>query len=817
VADSIAAGIELIGALRRLMSCENVRRIILFLTGALISTLFLFLPRLCEAQKKENIVRYIVRGKITEAGSGEPVIGANIYATQLKFGTTSNAVGEYFLHLPEGKNHLQISFIGYEDLVVDFELLADTILRHSMTIKTSTLNEVVVSGEADPVNSLRLGQNTLDLASLKRMPPLLGEPDIIRGLLMMPGVSTVGEGATGYNVRGGSVDQNLILLDDAPVFNTSHLFGFLTAFNSNSVLNANLYKAGIPANYGGRVSSVLDVKLKQGNSDHIAGQAGVGLMAANVTIEGPIIPNRTTILVTGRTSYSDWLLHTVPNITVSSSKASFYDGTVKVSHQINKNNQLSFTGYGSHDSFKFRGDTTYGWGTKNFTLKLGSTLKPNLFLMTSLVSSQYQYKVMSREPTNEFDWKAGINFQNAKADLAINYSKNHKADVGVSVERYDVNLGNLNPASNSNINTFSLDNEKALISYAYYSHQYDVSERISFRAGVRLSNYQLHGPGKVNRYESGVPRSSSSYLETDQYGKGNKIQNYNGFEPRFALRVGVNSNSSIKASLDQTVQYLHLISNTSAVSPIDIWKLSDPYLKPQVGRQVSLGYFRSLSKNKYNFSMEVFYKQVDNIVDYKDGASLLLNDKLEEGLLQGKGRSYGSEWMIEKKQGKFTGWLSYTLSRTERRINGAFPEEKINTGHYYPANYDKPNNIAFTGSYRKNERISWGYNFVYASGRPITYPSSSYSFGGVRVANFEMRNNERTPDYHRLDLSLEIRSKPRPERKWRGTWVVSIYNVYARKNPYSIFFRSEYYVVAQAFRLSVIGTAIPSLSYTINF
>jgi hypothetical protein len=388
--------------------------------------------------------------------------------------------------------------------------------------------------------------------------------------------------------------------------------------------------------------------------------------------------------------------------------------------------------------------------------------------------------------------------------------------VGAGVERYKINLGSIDPVNNSNVNPFRLDNENALILYGYISDQLDLSEKFSFRVGVRASSYQLYGPGTVNRYEEGKSRSEATFIQSDQFEKGDDIKKYYGIEPRFSMRYIVSDNSSVKASYDHTVQFLHLISNTSAASPIDLWKLSDTYLKPQSGDQYSIGYFRS-SKKGYQFSIEAFYKEMDNVVDYKDGAELLLNDKLDADLLQGTGRAYGSEWMVEKKKGRLTGWVSYTLSRTERKIDGRFEEETISKGDYYPANYDKLHNLSITASYQKNARISWGFNFVFATGRPVTYPSSSYLYGGVRVLNFEYRNNERSPSYHRLDISLEIKQREKPERKWRGTWVVSLYNVYARKNPYSIFFHSDYGVKPQSYRLAVIGTIVPSVSYSITF
>ncbi|HEX6892812.1 MAG TPA: TonB-dependent receptor [Chryseolinea sp.] len=774
-------------------------------------------PHFALAQQKNRPDLHLLRGKVFDSANGEVLTGANVYVTALKTGATTNIVGEYYLRVPSGKHELRISSVGYKPIILELSIHRDTLITHKLEQSLDALEEIIITAEADSISSLRLGQNTLNLATLRKMPPLLGEPDLIRGLLLMPGVSTVGEGATGFNVRGGSVDQNLVLLDDAPVFNTSHLFGFLTAFNANAITNANLYKAGIPASYGGRVASVLDVRLKQGNTNRLEGEAGIGLMAATAILEGPIVKGRTTFLFSGRTSYSDWLLNTVPEEQIANSDASFHDATLKVSHQINANHMLSFTGYTSYDKFKFPGDTSYAWRTTNLTLKLGSTLNPKLFLMSTLVSSQYQYMVSGRELTNEFDWRAHVKYRHVKEDLTISINKKNTGETGVGVEFYRVSLGSLAPHNDSNVNSFSQSEERGSIGYAYYSHQYEATSRLMIRAGIRFSGYVLTGPGTVNNYEENKPKSNSTFINSTVYDNRKTIKTYYAFEPRLLFRYTINRTSSIKVSADQTAQYLHLLSNTSAISPVDLWKLSDPYLKPQIGRQLSIGYFKSVSEGRLSFSLEAFYKLTKNVVDYKDGAELLLNDRLEAGLLQGRARSYGAECMIEKKLGKFTGWVSYTLSRTERLIAGQYPEETVNKGNYYPANFDKPHNVSFTGNFQKNKRLSWGFNFVYASGRPVTYPTSSYGYGGMRVVNYEYRNNERSPSYHRLDLSATIKSKPKPGRKWTSTWIISVYNVYARKNPYSIFFRSEQNVLAQSYRLAVIGTVVPSISYTIHF
>ncbi|MEO5975709.1 MAG: TonB-dependent receptor [Chryseolinea sp.] len=781
-----------------------------------LSSIFLLICHTSFGQPATPQNKILIRGKVEDGGNGETIVGANVLVSGVGIGTTTNASGEYFLRLSRGRNTLTISFVGYQILNVVFDAQRDTTLLNELTPATM-LQEIVVTGELDHVQSFQIGQNILNISALQKIPPLLGEPDIVRGLLLMPGVSTVGEGATGFNVRGGAVDQNLILLDDAPVFNTSHLFGFITAFSSTAVSSAELYKGGLPINYGGRVASVLDVKLRQGNKRNISGRFGVGILATNLTIEGPILSPRTTFLVSGRVSYSNWLLNAIQNPRLKESKASFYDGTVKVTHDFNKNHKLSFTSYTSHDHFKFPGDTTYGWSTQNFSLKALSTLRSNVFLTTTLVSSNYKYIVSGNQPTNEFDFSAGIGFRSAKIDATWAVSPNIKLEFGAGGDRYSVALGQLDPVGASNINGIKGNKEYANVTFGYVGTQFDWSDHFTVRGGMRLLSYQLVGPGKINEYTSGQPRSEDTFTGTASYSSDQTIQRYARWEPRVSMRYKVNEKSAFKLALDQTAQFIHVISNTSAVSPVDLWKLSDPYLKPQKGRQVSIGYFRSVHQQNYELSLEAYYKHVDNVVDYKDGGHLLLNDRLEADLLQGIARSYGVEAMLEKKQGKITGWLSYTLSRTERRIKSSFPEEQINSGKFYPASYDKPHVFSATASYQVSSRVSWGFNFVLYSGRPITYPTAGYTYQQISIANFEQRNNARTPAYHRLDLSLQVNSKSIPTRKWKGTWVFSLYNVYARKNPYSIFFRSDYFTVAQPYRLSVIGMVVPSVSYTISF
>lgn len=764
--------------------------------------------------------KYTITGTIIDNKNEESVIGATLFVKEIGSGTITNEFGTFSMTLPSSMYHISITALGFDSEEIEMPLVSDTTLNITLFDRTTRLQEIIIYDEAEDknVSDISMGTTRLNLQTLKKIPPMMGEVDVLRSIMLLPGVTTVGEGATGYNVRGGSVDQNLILLDDAPIFNPSHFFGFFTAFNSRAVKDVTISKGGIPAQYGGRISSILDVKIRQGNKNKIQGEGGLGLVSSNLMLDGPLNKGKTTFLISGRTTYSDWFLHALPDNYLKKSSAYFHDFIGKITHKINESNTVAITGYTSLDKFKFPGDTTYGWTNNSMTVKWANTINPKLNMVNSFIFSNYNYTVWGSEIKNGFKWQAGVDFYSVKSDFTYVPNLKNKIDFGLNLNYYTVRLGSLIPdGEDSNVNIFNIDPEYALESALFYNQEYNLSPDITLMGGLRYSYYAKLGPGIKRIYDPDLPKGESTVIDEISYDRTGIMADYGGLEPRLSLRYGLNRNTSLKASYNRMRQYIHLISNTSAVSPVDIWKLSDSYIKPQIGDQVSAGIFRNFKANTYETSIEFFYKYINNSIDYKDGADLVLNRNLETELLNGNIRAYGAELLIRKNKGRFNGWISYTLSKTENRVSGRFPVESINQGNYYPVNYDKLHDLAIVGNYDFTRRHSLGFNFVLYSGRPITYPVGSFGYAGFLIANFEYRNQERIPAYHRLDISFTIDGNHKKNKKWHGSWTFSVYNLYGRKNPYSIFFKARGFIVPQAFRLSVIGSMIPAVTYNFKF
>ena len=764
--------------------------------------------------------QYTVSGTVLDNKSSEPLIGATLYVHELQSGTITNEFGIFTLTLPSSRYRISVSALGFEGSEINIPLIKDTTMEITLYDRTTQLQEIIVydMSEDKNVTDISMGTTRINLQTLKKIPPMMGEVDVIRSIMLLPGVTSVGEGATGFNVRGGSVDQNQILIDEAPIFNPSHFFGLFTAFNSKAIKDLTISMGGIPAQYGGRISSILDIKVRQGNNKRIQGEGGIGLISSNLLIDGPIFKDKTTFLLSGRITYSDWFLRYIPDTEISNSSAYFHDFIGKVTHQINTRNNISISGYTSMDRFKFPGDSVYGWSNNSATLKWSKTISPRVFTMNSFIFSNYDYTVWGTEPENAFKWTAGISYLGIKSDFTLIPNLEHKTDAGIHLNYHQVNLGDMIPDSDkSNVNALYLDPESALESAVYLNHEYKINSDITLMGGLRYSHFMIFGPGTSYTYDPEKPKGISTIIDQQEYAQGEIITQYGGLEPRFSIRFGLDRNTSLKASYNRMIQYIHLISNTSAVSPVDIWKLSDTHIKPQIGNQITAGIFKNFKVNTYETSLELFYKFIDNSYDYKDGADLILNPNLERELIRGKIRAYGAEFLIRKNKGRLNGWIAYTLSRAERKVESQFREETINSGNYYPVNYDKLHDLAIVGNYDFTRRHSIGFNYVFYSGRPITYPAGSYGYSGFLIANFEMRNQERIPSYHRLDLSLTIEGNHKKDKKWHSSWTFSIYNLYGRKNPYSIFFKARGYKVAQAYRLSVIGAAIPSVTYNFKF
>ncbi|WP_158453732.1 carboxypeptidase-like regulatory domain-containing protein [Pontibacter korlensis] len=761
-----------------------------------------------------------VSGTVRDSQTGEAVVGAAVQAARGNTGTSTDQNGFFKLSVPAGDNTLTITSLGFEKATIRFSGSGNVTLNVQLVRAAYQLSEVGVVGQKpahDNIRSVQSGMASLSINTIKTVPAFLGEVDVVKSIKLLPGVSSVGEAATGFNVRGGSIDQNLVLLDNAPIFNTSHLFGFFSVFNPDAVEDVTLYRGGIPAQYGGRISSVLDVRQREGSVEDFALSGGFGLISARLAVEGPIVKGKTSFLVAGRSSYSDWLLRKMPDANIRNSQASFYDLSAKISHTFSEKDKLTLSGYRSSDRFGFSGDTLYNWTTNAATLKYTHLFNSSFFLDITGVVTGYTFKVESEELGNASEYSNGISLKSIDAAFSLAAGK-HQINFGAMAMNYAFQQGELKPTStDSEALPVQLQQEYALEGAVYWNDEVKLSPRLSFMYGLRYSYYANYGAGRVFQYQAGIPKKERTITDTLSYSGGEIIESYHGAEPRVSINYMLNERSAVKLGYNRHRQYVHLISNTTAVSPTDFWKSSNTYVRPQIGDQLSIGYFRNFRQSLIETSVEAYYKQIENILDYKNGANLYLNKTIEADLLSGKGRAYGVETSVSKTEGKLTGWLNYTYARTEISIQGATEEETVNRGEYYPASYDKPHTFNLVSSYELSKRWILSSNFTYSTGRPVTAPVSHYVIGDYIVPNFGDRNQYRIPDYHRLDLSLSLLPNKSKNRRWESTWNFSIYNVYGRKNPYSVFFKQVHGAPPRAYQLAVVGIPLPSISYDFRF
>lgn len=648
---------------------------------------------------------------------------------------------------------------------------------------------------------------------------MLGEVDLIKQIQVQPGVTTAGEAASGFNVRGGGVDQNLILYDGMPVFNSSHAFGFFSAFNAEAIRDVNFYRGGIPSEFGGRVSSVLDITSREGSYDKWTGSGGIGIISTNFFISGPVQKDKTSVSASIRTTYSDWLINTIRTnyIDLSNSSVSFYDGALKLAHKFSDRTKLTVSGYASSDWFRLQGDSTYQWQNLLGSIRLDHSFSPKLSSTFTLGTGSYAYEVNDRDTRTGFSLYYQITYPSAKADF--NYQSGiHKLSFGAQSTYYNFNPGTLEPSSEqSNVIPYQMEKQKSIESALYIGDGLSFGEKYYVEGGLRFSLFSVVGPATVNIYQPDVPKTTSTQIDIKEYGSGETVQNYSGLEPRLSLRYNLNPNSSIKAGYNRIYQYLHLVSNTTAITPVDVWQPSNTYFKPQVADQVSIGYFKNFKDKMYEAFVEVYHKKINNILDFKDGADLILNDHIETDLLQGVGEAYGVETSISKNSGRLTGSINYTYSRSLRTINSEFEEERINNGNTYASNFDQPHIVNVVWKYNISRRYFFTGGWTYHTGRPVTTPLSGYLVDYIKVANFSERNQYRIPDYHRLDIAFILEGNHKRKKFWDGTWALSFYNVYARRNPYTVFFEDDGSGFLRPYQLSIIGTVLPSLSYSFKF
>ena len=761
--------------------------------------------------------KYKLSGHVKAADSGEELIGATVAVKSMSVGVSANVYGFYSLSLPEGKHQLSYSFIGYQEVLIDLEVNSDTVIDVELKPKAQEIKEVEITGEnaQNKVKSIEMSVNKIDAKDIKKIPALLGEADVVKSILLLPGVTTVGEGSTGFNVRGGGIDQNLVLLDEAPVYNSSHLFGFFSVFNPDAVKNVKLIKGGIAPEYGGRLSSILDVRMKEGNSKKFTGNGGVGLIFSRLSLEGPIKDENTSFLIAGRRSYADILARPFLGSDLDGSEFFFYDVTAKVNHRINENNRLFLSAYFGRDVFG--SGFLFDWGSTTTTLRWNHIFNQKLFMNLSGFFSDYDYAfgVDEDESRDQFSWESSIISFSLKPDFSYYLNNRNTIKFGGQSLYYNFKPAEASFESVGETNDISLPEKFALENSLYLQNEQKIGARWALLYGFRWSFFNYLGEGEALTFRDTTPGIRKPVESRTSVGSWENIADYNNFEPRFSIKYDLNEYSSLKGSYNRMVQYLHLISNTVASTPIDIWLPTTNNVEPQIADQVAVGFFRNFEKNKYEFSAEIFAKDFQNQIDYIDNADIFFNEELEGELLAGDGRAYGLELYLKKNKGKLGGWISYTLSRSERKVEG------INRGEWYPTRFDRNHNLSLVTSYELNQKWSFSANFVYSSGTPTTFPTNRFQVQGIIIPhNIEgSRNNFRIPDYHRLDISATLTPQSNKNRKWKGEWVFSIYNVYSRRNPFSIFFEQDQddLLKTNAIRFSVIGNFVPAVSYNFKF
>jgi hypothetical protein len=783
--------------------------------------LFLLFSSLLWGQEK-----FAISGTIKDQSSGETLFGASVFILDSSIGTTTNEYGFYSITAPEGNYTLVVSYMGFDDITKEIVLNSDQNLNIDITESSNQLSEVIIRAEDSEDINLRKPQmsvSKLNVATIKQMPAVLGEVDIIKSIQLLPGVTNNGEGSSGFNVRGGSVDQNLVLLDETIIYNTSHLLGFFSIFNSDAIKDIKLYKGNIPARFGGRASSVLDVRQKDGNNKRFALTGGIGTVSTRLAIEGPIVKDRSSFLVAGRGSYAHLFLKLSEELKENS--AYFYDLNLKANFEINEQNQLFLSGYFGRDVFKFSDSFNSSYGNSSVNLRWNHVFNDKIFSNLSVNYSKYDYQLEIN--AFEFDWISQIDNYNLKYALSYYINNDIKLDFGINAIHYLFNPGIISPTTeNSGINYLKLDQKTAIEGGIYAGAEHRITPNLSLQYGLRYSNFARLGGQSIVAYENDQPVVYNEVLGiyergtpigTTSYDKSDVINSFGNLEPRFAVAYELNDHSSVKAGYSRVAQYIHLISNTTSVTPLDVWAPSGPYIEPQLSNQYAVGYFRKFRDNNYSVEIEAYYKDIENRIDYIDGSDLIGNNTIETEILSGESKAYGLEFLVRKNKGNFTGWFAYTLAKSEQRTPGGNAGGPgINDGEWYYTPYDRTHDLSFTGTYRLNDKWRFSANVIYQTGRPVTYPDGQYEYEGLSIASYSDRNSNRLPAYHRIDVSA-ILVPGKPNRKWKGEWVFGIYNIYNRRNAASISFSQNRETgLNEATRTAIFGI-VPSVTYNFKF
>ena len=786
--------------------------------------ILVFLPFLSLSQEK-----FTLNGYITDKESGESLIGATVYINELNAGTVTNAYGFYSITLDQGTYSLDFRYIGYVSMSRSIDLNSNQKVDIELEGDDIQLENIVISDQAEDFNvsSIEMSTAKLDMSKISEIPTFLGENDIIKAIQLLPGVSSVGEGASGFNVRGGSVGQNLVLLDEAPVYNSSHLLGFLSVFNPDAVKDLKLYKGGIPSRFGGRLSSILDIRMKDGNNKKTVVSGGIGSIFSRFTLESPIKKDKSSFILALRRSYADILFSPFlknSGVFNDGSALNFYDITAKANFDLDPKNTIFVSSYIGRDVFMFDERQGFNWGNRTGTLRWNHLFNDRLFSNFTLIYSNYDYQLaFGSDDMNKFEWDSKVETYNFKPELTYFINANNELSLGAEVIRYRFEPANAVGVSEGEISDITLPSKYAFEGSFYIGNEQKFSN-LTLSYGARYSLYSYYGPSF--KYEFGAPLflgDRKPLISESEIIGNDRIQSYSSFEPRVSINLKISNTASVKASYNKMTQYIHLLSNTAASSSLDVWTPSTNNIKPEIGHSYVFGLFKNFRNNTFESSIEVYYKDLENQIDYIDGADLLINKYFEGDLLSGIGRAYGLEFLFKKNRGDFSGWLSYSLGRSELKIDG------INNFNWYPTRYDQTHNFKVTGSYKLNSRVQLSGNFVYLTGTPVTYPSSKYIVQGFVIPHIadRTRHQFRIPDYHRLDFSATINGKKFKkngvERKNNSSLVVSIYNIYGRRNPFSVYFSqgdsnlTDNFVPGEVTRLAIIGSFVPSITYNFKF
>lgn len=786
-----------------------------------ISILFFLLSICAFSQEK-----FTVSGTVYDNLNNETLIGVSIYFPEINAGTTTNEYGFYSITIPKGTYKIQVSYLGFTTILESINLNQKITKNFKLKEESESLDEIVIQTDIEKINikSPQMSVNKLTSASIKAIPVVLGEADIIKSIILLPGVTSAGEGASGFNVRGGAADQNLILLDEATVFNSSHLFGFFSVFNPDVIKDVKLFKGGIPAKYGGRLSSVLDIYQKEGNSKEFKVTGGVGLVSSRLLIEGPIKEEKISFLVGGRSSYAHLFLPLFDN----DNKAYFYDLNTKINYRINTKNNIFFSGYFGKDVFGINNSFINTYGNQVANLRWNHLFSDKLFSNLSLIYSDYFYGLTL--DFVGFEWDSGITNYNLKYDFNHYLSNRIKLSYGINNIYTKFNPGEIIPSRDDS----GIVPEKLIDKYAnefavYIDAEHKITDNLTLQYGVRFSNFSRLGQDELNVYTDDNPviyneefkkYESAEAIGTETYKRSDAIATFSNFEPRFSLSYLLDDDTSIKMSYNRMVQYLHLLSNTASPTPLDIWTPSGKYIQPQLLDQFALGYFKSIKEGDYSLETEVFYKDIQNRIDYINGANLVANNEIETVILNGQARAYGLEVLLKKNEGNFKGWLAYTLSKSEQQTLGRTDiEPGINNGEWYSSAFDKTHDISINASYELSKKWTFNTNFLFQTGQPTNYPVGQYEIQGINVPIYDdnRRNSDRLPAYHRLDISATLTPDKNKNREWKGEWVFGIYNIYGRQNAASINFRRNQETMRnEAIQTSIFGL-VPSVTYNFKF